>query len=198
VVKSHESANTTNDDIKLETVYCAFKQPEGTFNPFLVEKRIISRRETKPSSGKILYFHATRKTDLEVSVGGKMYTIKFDMVNVNLDNAFDAAIGTFTAPKSGVYLFIFRVKVTSSQEFISNGINQIGWIYYAKNGKLILRDSISLENNINKSTNVELDKLINLNREDKIVVGSQIFLSNVPKFLANSTSFAVYLLEESI
>jgi len=69
LVKSNESSTEqSNIDIKLETVFCAFKQPDGTFNPTLVEKRIISRRETnKPSNDKILiYFHGTGINDLEL------------------------------------------------------------------------------------------------------------------------------------
>ncbi len=32
--------SSNNDNTKLETIYCAFKQPEGTFNLSLVERRI--------------------------------------------------------------------------------------------------------------------------------------------------------------
>ena len=106
-VKSNESSTEqSNVDIKLETVFCAFKQPDGTFNPILVEKRIISRRETnKPSNDKILYFHGTGERDLDLT-GFKMLTITFQKINVNLGSAFDVTItGAFTVRKSGVYLF---------------------------------------------------------------------------------------------
>jgi len=126
------------------------------------------------------------------------------VVNVNLENAFDAATGIFTAPRSGLYLFIFRGRVISRnlREFVINGINQMGWIYYAKNYFVIGRVSITLEWNINTFADVEFDKLINLNREDKISVGSQIIQPNetldFPRFSAYSTSFKVYFIEEEI
>jgi len=114
-VKSNEStySNITNNDIKLETVFCAFKQPEGTYNPSLVEKRIVSLCETKKPNSKLI-FHATRKTDLN-SNGGEMY-VTFDKVLVNSYDAFDVKIGMFTIPISGVYLLTFRGLVIFPRE----------------------------------------------------------------------------------
>ncbi len=202
VVKSNNES-TNSSEIKLDNVFCAFKQPESAFNSSLVENRIIPRRETKPSSGKLLYFHGTMKIDSGFHPS-QMSPITFDGVNVNVVNAFDAATGIFTAPRSGLYLFIFRGRVISRnlREFVINGINQMGWIYYAKNYFVIGRVSITLEWNINTFADVEFDKLINLNREDKISVGSQIIQPNetldFPRFSAYSTSFKVYFIEEEI
>jgi len=193
LVKSNESSTSkskrTNNDIKLETVFCAFKQPEGKFNPALVEKRIISRRETKPSSGKVLYFHATRKRDLKFN-GFKPFGVTFDKVNVNLENAFDATKGTFTLPKSGVYLFVFRGLATFSQEKVGRQVV----VYFNSNTRNLATHTI-WDNN-NKMINTELDKLYKGNRGDTISVEAY-FNELGAKFSAgNSTSFAGFLLEE--
>ena len=190
LVKSNDSttkSNSTTNDIKLETVYCAFKQPEGNFNPALVEKRILSRRETKPSSGRVLCFHATRNTDFKVS--NELF-ILFDNVSVNL-GSFNGTTGKFTVPKSGVYLLIFRGLAKFSEEISGRNFN----IYYFKNDGRHIGTSLVHDNK--KSVIVEADKLVKANRGDVFMVGA----SCKPEYGAitfaagNSTSFAGYLLD---
>ncbi len=192
--RSNESTNSIwiNNDTKLDTVFCAFKQPEGTSNPSLVEKRITSRRELKPSSGKVLYFHATRKTHLEAIVYQTFY-ISFDKVNVNLGNAFKATTGIFTVPKSGVYLFIFRGAVTFEQSRVGKS-KEINIFYFCNDKKIGTSSVTDIKNN--RLVIVELDKLVKVNRGDVIMVGAYIEGGGDIQFAANSTSFTGYLLEE--
>jgi len=163
-VKSNESSdksNITSSDIKLETVYCAFKQPQGVFNSSLVEKRIISRRETtKPSSYKMVV-HATRKTDLE-SNGGEMH-VKFDKVLVNSGGAYDVMYGRFTVPISGLYLLTFRGVVTFPRE---NSKREF-WISFTKKSVNIGKHMVQKKD---KYANVELDKLFKGSRGEMIYI----------------------------
>lgn len=71
---------------------------------------------------KVLYFHATRKIDLEPN-GNWQLAISFDKINAKLGNALNAVTGTFTVPKPGVYLLIFR-EVPTFRPFPKN--KQVG------------------------------------------------------------------------
>ena len=103
----------TNDFTKLETVFCAFKQPEGTFDPSKTETRISPNLKplTKISG---IHFHA------QTTQNGKRLTsqgIKFEILYLNMGGAFDLTTGIFTVPKSGIYRFIFKGGLTRFRQY---------------------------------------------------------------------------------
>jgi len=67
-VSSTNLSITTIDTTKLGTVYCSFKQPEGTFNQSLVEKRIPHLKQDNSSNNLArpvdtgIHFHVIRTT----------------------------------------------------------------------------------------------------------------------------------------
>jgi len=98
---------------KLETVYCSFKQPED-FNSSAVEKRIpyLNLNNFSKSSGGI-HFNVQGIAS-NVKFGQSMInnnTIRFQKVLLNMGDSFDVKKGIFMAPKSGVYQFIFTLRI---------------------------------------------------------------------------------------
>ncbi len=179
-----KSNDTTNIEIKLDTIYCAFKQPGATFDPSLVEKRIISRRDTNK-----IVFQVERSTDLEAE---SMKSLIFDVTNLNTEKAFNVETGTYTIPKSGLYLFVFRGLVIFPQQ--NSKIEKQMWVYITKNGTNIGSEEIVTKN---QSYYAELDKLVKGNRGDMISVAAFFYIrQRGVKFSSSSTSFAGYLLEE--
>ncbi len=203
-VKSNEpstKSNITNNDVKLETVYCAFKQPEGTFNSSLVEKRIISRRETTRQTSKRI-FHATRKTDLAVKFG--TYTLTFEnILPTSGDYVYNPGMGTFVFPQSGAYLFSFRGNVTFPTESADRKfhITFLG-VYRLQPGSRIsdrvrFRETHTVHKRNTKDPliNLEFDKVVQINRGDKIEVTVRCE-DNEATLFGNSTWFTVYVLNE--
>jgi len=95
-VKSNESTTkSTSNEINLETVFCAFKQPEGTYNSALIEKRIISRRKNSSKLSSNMIFHAKRGTDLKAT-DRQVFNITFDEVLLDPGNSFDVPVHSFT------------------------------------------------------------------------------------------------------
>jgi len=97
-------------ETKLETVYCAFKQSDGTFNPSGSEKRgarLNSDIQTsnKKFGGGIHFYALMVKSDFNAVGSGNL---TFGLVYLNMGYAFNEKKGTFTAPKNGVYQFIFK------------------------------------------------------------------------------------------
>jgi len=196
LVKSDSNASTT---IKLETVYCAFKQIEGTFNPSLVEKRIISRRDT--GSKRIFQVERTKTFDAQTEMIG------FDKSELNLGGAFDTKSGVFTVPKSGVYLLLFRgilshFTPTSSKELSLN----IGWYHIHNNGKgNVTRlggrgpDDTFLVSSVANTHFAELEMMVKANRGDLIM--TKLIRDTVKnpqncRFSGNAAFIGYFLTEE--
>jgi len=110
-----DAVDTTN----VETIYCAFKQPDGTFNSSNIETRssksIVSPINiSRNRSGGGAHFHFmshrgyfypfpknyTHTDFLEVKIPEKV-------LNLLEEGYFDESNSTFTAPKIGVYQFFF-------------------------------------------------------------------------------------------
>jgi len=205
-VKSNDSStksNSTNNDTKLETVYCAFKQPEGTFNPALVEKRIISRREAIKSGIKRI-FHATRKTNWIPNLG--LSFISFENVlwysgdapHANMELSTETT-DMFIAPQSGVYLFIFRGNVTFLNENENREFSIVFVTNYVdlgpgkmKKGKVIGTHTVHRQE---KFASIEFDRMTKVNRGDKIQLRA-LFTEIGAKFSGSSMSFTLFLLNE--
>ena len=124
-VKSNFSAvnDSSNDDdvdtSNVETIYCAFKQPDGTFNSSNIETRSskfivspINNSRNRSGGGAHFHFMSHRgyfypfpknytQTDfLEVKIPEKV-------LNLLEEGYFNESNSTFTAPKIGVYQFFF-------------------------------------------------------------------------------------------
>jgi len=79
------NGNTTNENgLIAYTIYCAFKQPEGTFNPNAVQKRVITvsgiiskcyatSSPSKASGG--VHFHVETTSALEIAKTKKNHSI---------------------------------------------------------------------------------------------------------------------------
>jgi len=115
---------TTNEITKVATVYCSFKQPEGTFNLSLVERRvshskldsnIISNHLARPAIETGIHFHVFRSQN-HVKKGHpnpmKLF-ITFDQINLNVGDHFYDKLGSFSAPKPGIYQFICTMVMAS-------------------------------------------------------------------------------------
>ena len=91
--------NGNAKNTKLQTVFCAFKQ-EGIFDESRVEK-VVSSQESIPTE---IYFHAKE---------AKSFTswyhdaLMFAKIISNVGGGFDEG-GSFVAPKSGIYHFIYK------------------------------------------------------------------------------------------
>lgn len=99
-----------NDATDPEIVYCAFKQPERTFNSTkLIEKRVGPlNNNSKLSVSAGIHFYVRKYTPIaSTGVNFKPYIIKFDKIVLNMGGSFNESTGVFTAPKSGIYQFIF-------------------------------------------------------------------------------------------
>jgi len=189
-VKSSTSANNIeiNNNMKLDTVFCAFNQPEGSHNPSFVENRIISRRDTNK-----IVFHVERSTDFELDPMNPYIT--FDMEHVNLGNAFNAKSGIYTVPKSGLYLLFFKGMAIfpSAQQKNSMNNNNI----FINLVELNFIESIGMEvvNTKKESHYIEFGKLGRMNRGDMIRVSAKSSKLGI-KFSAKNISFTGYLFEE--
>jgi len=126
-----QSKNSTDDLLaQLETVYCAFKQPEETLNASSkVEKRIIAvPKLNQPKDKEVIVQQIVPIVPISKDVGIHFYALskqfgppfnrwvdlttgilQFREVILNLGGAFHQSNGTFTAPKSGYYRFFFQM-----------------------------------------------------------------------------------------
>jgi len=92
------------DNAKLETIFCAFEQPEGVvFNLSAVEKRIAHvnlGNISKAFDG--IHFHVHGNVSNLIVGKSTSDVIRFSKVLLNMGEAFDVTRGIFMAPKSGV------------------------------------------------------------------------------------------------
>jgi len=106
-------AGVNVDNAKLETIFCAFEQPEGVaFNLSAIEKRIVHLNLdniSKSTSG--IHFHVQGNASNLIVGKSTSDVIRFSKVLLNIGEAFDVTRGIFMAPKSGVYQFIFTLKM---------------------------------------------------------------------------------------
>lgn len=144
-VKSlNSNSRLTNDynSAQLETVYCSFKQPEGSFDASKVEKRVISKlglnskdvvhqssssysavtqsyTVTKQSNSRIerIHFYARATNTIVLA---DLEVMKFDYLLLNLGGSFNATSGVFTASKSGIYKFLFQGTFTFPYQATNN------------------------------------------------------------------------------
>ena len=175
-------------ETKVETVYCAFEQPEGTsLNQSIVEKRgdylklndVIIRKRV--GGGIHFYAHMIQDGQLNFKVSSSGNLI-FRMVFLNMGRAFNEKTGTFTAPINGVYQFIF--KGTTSKEVSSVVIGLF------RNSDLLTYTKPSADSNVIVAT-------LKLTKGDRIYLKTLIGNGNILTLLGDSTaSFSGSLLEE--
>ncbi len=108
---------TISITLRLETVYCQFKQPEGIFSLTDNEKRISTTHLQLPKSGSLgtgVHFYATAKYFQKDTL---LPTIVLYHVRLNIGDAYDSKSGIFKAPMSGVYNFFFQGFLDSGNFF---------------------------------------------------------------------------------
>ena len=104
----HNNGNET----KLETIFCAFQQPEGAaFNSSAIEKRIahLKLHDGAITSGNEIHFHAQIYEATFENVKVQSNVLSSFEVLLNMGEAFNEQNGIFTATKYGVYQFIFTM-----------------------------------------------------------------------------------------
>ena len=191
-VKSDGPANIIgiNNDTKLDTVFCAFKQPEvNHINQSLVENRIISRHDT---NNKIV-FHVERSTDFELIDPINPY-ITFDVEHINIGDAFNGKTGIYTIPKSGLYLFFFKglTIFPSAYPQSSKATNLVNISLMKRNPPLV---SVGVESvsTKNESYYIEFGKLVRGNLGDMISIYAYVPSG---KISCTNVSFTGYLYGE--
>jgi len=102
-----KSVNSSKEEPKLETIYCPFKNPEGSslLNPSLVDKRLSLYSKPPDFTSQGVHFWTKAFSDITISNNS---TIVLSLDILNWGNAYNSTSGTFTAPKSGIYRFSFR------------------------------------------------------------------------------------------
>ena len=107
LVKTNNTDNTKDvHNLKTETVFCSFKQPEGTSNSTAMEKRLTSAIVVKPDaiatnkkSSGVHFFLKLILKDLYISK--RNATITFTDVVLNLGGgSLNENLSTFTVPKN--------------------------------------------------------------------------------------------------
>ncbi len=182
--------NNAEKSIQIETIYCAFQQPGRIFSSLNVEKRVSSwnflgNSATQGSRG--VHFHVSNQKSSDRGFRNKD-VLKFDFISLNLGGSFDASSGVFTAPKSGVYQFIFKGSIR-----VIKGKQMYGFlIELLRNETVIVNSSIVPEDQVTM-----IEATWKLSRGDriflKIHVGEKGFLMNGNSC---STTFSGSLLEE--
>lgn len=121
LVKTNNTDNTKDvHNLKTETVFCSFKQPEGTYKPTAMEKRLTSPIAVKPDaittykkSGGVHFFLKLILKDLVITE--RNATITFTDVVLNLGGgSLNENLSTFTVPKNGFYQINFSMMLKSS------------------------------------------------------------------------------------
>lgn len=161
---------------QLEIVYCAFKQPEGTLsNPSGKEQiigllKLITDNDSNKKSGGV---HFEVASSSQISGMGPKY-IQFDKVALNLGGAFN--LNTFTAPKYGVYRFLFKGKIL----FPSAAQNQSK---ISVEVQLRVNDISRriMDNHCSADGNVMFEKLLKLHNGEKVNI--------VPILKSNSNNY---------
>lgn len=162
LVKSVTGTNNITDT-NLETVFCAFKQPPDVpFNPSRLEKR-IARVKLDKNRSEGIHFHVqsvnSSKTGNELG-GRNVKPLIFEVISLNLGDAFDGDTGYFTCPKSGIYRFFFVGDTIPAKQ---NSFSTNGQINLYVNRKPIETASI-----FNLRGNSVLEAIVNVKLGDKI------------------------------
>ena len=90
----------------------------------------------------IIHFHVHKSSKGETSVIMGIEKIMFDVIHLNLGEAFNKTTGIFTAPTPGVYQFVFKGMIANASKK-SNDF----FAFLVHNGKnvALTRDSIYLK-----------------------------------------------------
>lgn len=113
LVKATDGVNNAKN-MKLESIFCAFIQPEGVYNVSAIEKRIAHLKlDDDVAAATGIHFHVQRhnKTKFANDIKPVNAFIPFDTVLLNMGEAFHK--NTFIVPKPGVYRFIFTLVMAS-------------------------------------------------------------------------------------
>ena len=175
-------------ETRVETIYCAFEQPEGTsLNQSIVEKRgeylKLNDVTNQKRVGGGIHFYAQMTQDDQLNYKvSSMDSLTFDVVYLNMGSAFNGKAGTFTAPINGVYQFIF--KGTTSKK-VSSAV-----IALFRNSDSLTYTKPSADSNVIVAT-------LKLTKGDRIYLKTLIGNGNILTLLGDSTaSFSGSLLEE--
>ena len=189
----------TTKKLKLKPSFALLNKQKGPSNPSLVEKRIISRRDTtitKSNSNIIKVFNATRSTDWNHTSNVKKQ-IFFDVAHLNSAEAFNTKTGIFTIQKSGWYLFVFRSFINIPSNLLLTKIekSRVG-IYVLKNGEPVTDGGYDALIAAGQSDYADFNKFVRGNRGDKITVAALCGPNKDVKIISSNVSFTGYWLIE--
>ena len=166
--KVSPTANTTDNIVtKLDTVYCSFKQPEGTMNRSInLEKRInvvgqLKTMEAGCKSHRGIYFYAIKNMTRSSLRNLNMFDIAFDYILLNSGFQFKSGFVKVSIPKSGVYQFVYTAVMNTVDGTVSNVILAHDNVRIAQSRSL-------------NSGNVVVEAILKANLGDKIHVRSEI------------------------
>jgi len=166
---------TPIDATKLVTVYCSFKQPEGTFNPSLVEKRIPHLKLDNSSNNVArpvdtgIHFHVIRTSHKLIGNNPPIEQfINFDRVHLNLGGIVVQGNGlkVVIAPKSGIYQFAFTSVFAGVAKNASSSITvELFRMGSNTDGDVVGKSSTTAEGN-----SMAITATLKLTKGDKIVL----------------------------
>jgi len=206
---SNSSSNVSNKT-QIETVYCAFKQPDGVSSASLVEKRVFQLKsegtshslpEVAPlklvSNKNSIYFrfHTKGYTNLWSTI------IKFPPEIMNFGRGFNVNSGVFVAHKPGIYKFVFKGTLEVGNFFAKQQQNYRFFIsLQLNNGIDVVRANYAIENA--SLINLAIEETLKLNRGDEIYLTPGSYSKGLRLILENlytqeeTTSFSGFLIQE--
>ena len=182
-----KSVNSSKIEPKLETIYCPFKNPEGSslYNSSLVDKRISLYSYSSDSRSGGVHFQALTFSDINVS---KKSIIVLSWVKLNWGNAYNSTSGIFTAPKSGFYRFSFRGWMSYSRGNAAN----TPFVNLFVNGEVHHTEYVALADK-DVPMNVLIDTTLMMKPGDRVFLKTDMWES---KIYRDNSWFSGSLLQE--
>lgn len=128
-------------------------------------------------------FYAYFSSSFHVSIAHRILT--FDKVITNVGNAYHPHSGTFIAPRSGLYVFTWTIRLRynfyHTTELVVNN-NAVNWVYFYPNG--------------NVDGSVSGTSVVHVDQGDDVLIrtGSTLHSGNIVSDSIGKSSFAGWIL----